>query len=438
MIRPVFLNPLLYGVCEVPIVNEDSQYFSNIYLVFGSKFNSKERLPDIDKELAKLPEFDDFKPLDIYELMINEKAKLNLPSLATFCDIVQCAHQPLFFTTKSILLLFRFIVSIQQFSDFPRSIERPIKNITEQGLTEALEDLDESAFWFQCFSMKYLGVENVEIRKKKNNSPLYMLLSSPSVILSPTQSDARKALQESLSLINTTTDAKIRSQMLYILKNADVSAEISNLSKEISTVDRLLAEISERAKRLNILGRTLSELTILSNHSGVKISIAAGLAADFISYANEHQSGPMMEKITALADSYLGSSTEFLEKYLLMMFALTIKPSTKNVVKKHEYQVNDDVVSELRKMVSRPLNITAVLPRVMMLAKDVSTILVYGMMNGIEIPVLRCYSPPFIENPASLAKSISDFMNELSPTVKNKIFDDKELQAIDVFLMTFL
>ncbi|EAX90310.1 hypothetical protein TVAG_446100 [Trichomonas vaginalis G3] len=438
LIKPVFINLLLYGVCEIPMANEDAQYFSNIYQVFESKFKSKERLPEIDKELQQMQEFQSFNPFVVIDLINESKAKQKLPSLASFCDIVQCAHQPIFFTTKSLLILYRFIVSIQQFSDFPKSIERPIKNITEQTLDDALEDIDELPFWFPCYSMKYLGIDNIEIKKKKNNSSLYKLFSSPSIILNPNQNDVKKALQESLNLINTTTESKIKSEMLYILKNTDVTTEISNLRKEIKDVQKLLTDRKERSKLLNLFSRELSELTQLTSHSGVKIAIASSLFAEFMVYSNNHQQVAIFDKVIGLVDSFLGPASEFLGKYLLMQFTLMIKPSSKIQKKKYIKPDTDDVETELRSMVSPPINVSGILPKVLLLSKDVSTILMYGMMNGIEIPVMKCYSPPFIENPAAIAKTINEFMNDLSPEVRNKIFDERELQAIEVFLLTFL
>ena len=444
LLRPIFMNPILYGVSSLPITSEDMNWFRNIYCVFAEKIGSElEEQNYVSAPLREYKESYDFDPYSVLEEITGNKASYPLPSLQSFCDVVQCAHQPLLFTTKTVLVLYRFICSLQNNTELPSSIKRPINQIVTENLDAQMEQIEEMPFWFQCFSMSYLGVGNIVIKKKKKQSPLYRLFADSRVIFNPNQYDTKEALDEGLKMIGSETDPSLRTQMLWILKKTkNFDEERDKLAEEMDNAAAVLDEKRERAKSLNIFSRILTELIQAAGHPGTRITLASLVINDYFKLCSSKHSESKNINFISLSlitvKEYLGSAFNVLGKYLLATAILLLKPHAKQIMQPMPIdKTEDDETRELRSIVKRPLNVSALLPNIMQLAKDVSTILEYGMMNGIERPVYRCYAEPFVEMPNKLSAEISLFMKSLPSEVKQLLFTEKDLQAIDAFILSF-
>ena len=482
LLKPIFTHPILYGLTDLPFVEDDVRSFDNIFDVYSTYFDkcfsnkpessasapsSNNIFEDTDKlnsypidnekkpqeilskpkfEISvKLAEFEEFQSFDPFEYIMEpikeNRASYPLPSLQNFCDIVQCAHQPLLFTTKTILILFRFICSIQHSFDFPKSIDRPIRQIIEQTLDSQLNEVGEMAFWFQCFSMSYLGIDNVSIKKKKKASPLYIILSNPAVVLNPLQHKAKESLAESLKFIGSKTETSLRTELLWILRKTEsFDAEISKLSEEIDNVSLIIDEKRERSKDLNIFARSLSELIESCEYNGIPLAISTTLFKDyFTKFFQKSSSENVLSYCLSNIQQYLGNAFSLLGKPMLQLFVLLFKPNAKHEQPPFNNDDNgDETIQTLRNIVKRPLNLSAQLPQIMQLANDISTIIYYSQMNTIEGSIGACYSEPFVENPKQLAMNVKQFIEDLDYDVRKMLFTDREIQALEAFVMSFI
>lgn len=250
-------------------------------------------------------------------------------------------------------------------------------------------------------------------------------------------------MDEGLKMIGSETDPSLRTQMLWILKKTkNFDEERDKLAEEMDNAAAVLDEKRERAKSLNIFSRILTELIQATQHPGTRITLASLVINDYFKLCSSKHSESKNINIISLSlitvKEYLGPAFNVLGKYLLANAILLLKPHAKQIMQPMPIdRTEDDETRELRSIVKRPLNVSALLPNIMQLAKDVSTILEYGMMNGIERPVYRCYAEPFVEMPNKLSAEISLFMKDLPSEVKQLLFTEKDLQAIDAFILSF-
>ena len=135
---------------------------------------------------------------------------------------------------------------------------------------------------------------------------------------------------------------------------------------------------------------------------------------------------------------YLGKVFPILGKYLINQYILALKPSSKSTPNPSENIFSEsEETNQLRSMVSLPLNLSSTLPKMLKIADDVSSIIFYGSINNIERPVYRCYSEPFLNNPKELSIEFSSLLNEITPEMKELLFNDDQLQALNIFILSF-
>jgi len=438
IIKPILEDPFQNDVFDIPLLIGDYENFQLVYSIFLLRLSPS--TPDFKftnffenhKHL-----FEDFDPFRIMEPILEKKASLPMPSQHTFCTLVQCAHQPLLFSTHTLLLLFRFIVSLQQATNFPKAINRPINSIFEQNLDQQLQSLPEHFFWFPCYSLQYLEIPPITFFSKIKPSPLYKLLSSPHLQISPEIISPKESLQNAMELVPLQSRPDIRAQVLWMLQEqVDLPKSVENLIEEIGSMTKLILEKRERAKQLQLYSRYLIESINYYKQEGVLMSIGYSLFPQFL---NEIKTDiDMTDKTKLLVQEILGTLFPVLGKYIVQCIIMAVSPTVKYEKPPPPVpESNDPEIRIMRNMVNRTYNLTCLLPNIIMISRDVSAILWYGKMNSIERPVKKCYSAPFLDNPSLMASRINTCLMTLAPDVLSILFSKNEIEALSAFSQSF-
>ena len=445
IIAPCMSNPILASTCDVMLPEQDFAGFNIVYTIFELKFGRECKNEDPRlKQLESMPEFQQFNPMSVLDDIVEAKARMKLPSMVEFCDIVQCAHQPLLFTTHSIAVLFRFVASLQHTGKelLPKSIDRSISTVFQNSLADQLEVLPDLLFWFPCFSLTYLKVAPPVFAKEHTQSPIYRLLSSPHIQIEPGRDKLLEAIDDAKTYVNAMTHPELKTEVQWILYTNQGNEEklMSGVLEEISKKAVLLEQKRNRAIRLDIYAKSLDDQA--SNlPRGPARSMALSLFPAFREqYPGEMVSLDYINSAVQRVCEFTGKAYNTIGRHLIELIMVHAFPSWKRESGPPQDAVEkagDPTIDTLRSMITRPMECSSYFSTAQRLAKDLMFLLAYGDIAGVPNPLKSIYQPPFYKSVEKLALEIQNVCDGTPPECLKLVLTPDEIKALSAFVATF-
>jgi hypothetical protein len=442
VLRPCLVTPLLSSVSDVVLIDADCNEFRHVYTVFQAKFGYF-ALPDeeIVNSVKACPEFESFNPMSIVDLILEGKAKAELPSLQSFCHLVQCAHQPLLMTTHQLVVLIRFVASLQHTALLPKSIDRSIQAVFQNALADQLEVVGDELFWFPCFSLTYLKVTATTFSSPSKTSPLYRLLSSPYLHVRESPPGIFAALDEAKACINITTHPDLRTELQWLTSTGQDEAKLAvDIEREITRKQEELAATRERSLQLSAYSKSLHQAI-----GGVPTGPAMALAVVLFPAFRSHFPGDVLtneafETAKEKAMEFCGSSFPILGKSLLESLVASGSPCWK-ATHRNAFCLRDSkldaVESVLWSLISKPLVCSSYYSVAVRLSRDIRVLQEYGVIAGVTDPVKRAYATHFFADARALAFQIANFVTSAPSEVLTLLIAKDELAALKSFIRLF-
>lgn len=443
ILAPCLNHPILSSVCDIMLADQDISGFNFVYAIFERKFG---RIPVDDdprmKDLDDNPEFQAFDPMSVMELIVASKAQMKLPSMKEFCDIVQCAHQPLLFTTHGVAVLFRFVASLQHMGEgiLPKSIDRSISTVFQNSLADQLEVLPDLLFWFPCFSLTYLKIEPPVFEKEHTPSPIYRLLSSPYIQIDARRGNLLEAIDDARTYVNGMTHPDLKTEVQWVLYTNKGNAEklTDDVLAEIEQKAAALEQKRNRAIRLDIYAKSLDDQA--SNlPKGPARSMALSLFEEFRKrYPGEIMSADYINMALQWVREFTGKAFHTVGPHLLEIIMVHVSPSWKRDARRKSRDTIEGVdTNVLRSMVTKPMDCSSYFSTAHKLAKDLMFLNAYGEIAGVGNSLREVYQPPFCCGAEKLALQIQNILHGTPSECLNLVMTQSEIEALDVFVRTF-
>ena len=431
--------PLLY-ISDIPILPADFQNFYDIFSIFKIKLypNENEKISlKLSQEILDSDSFKLFDPMIIKNKILENSCKGKLPSLQDFCNIVQCAHQPLLMSTHHLSLLFRFVASLQHLANLPQAIDRSIIQVFTNSLADQLEILDDEFFWFPCFSLKYMNIKSTTFEKQMSLSPIYRLLSNHNLHLRTDEEDFEKAILDAEKTTNLTTHPEIRTEICwlhYSVKN--LNSLIAPLREEMEKKKNEIQQHRIRSNKLNKFARTLESMINALPSSNPKMALGFALSSLF---DNIKQRDFIESGIQQIQD-YCGVSFQTVGKYIVEAIILKYSPNVKTKYtpedkKVIQYSEGDSGV--LQRLTRPPLITSSLIPQALRLAQDCITIMKYASDARIGNSIATCFKEPFDPNPKITAQIIDNCLSYFPESMLEYVFTKEEHAALISFYAVF-
>lgn len=465
-LQPFFSNPILNNVSDVLLPKDDYSLFYNVYLVIQMKLpnleiqneliqkneqNFESVLKTINQNLDS--KFDPFSI--IFDDILKKKAALKYPLLRQFCEIVQCAHQPILITTYSLILLFRFVASLQHTAMIPKSIDRSISNVFQDALADHLENMPDFNFWFPCYSLTYMNIPEISLIEQPPPSSLYRLLSSRELLISPSDLDFNTAILNAERATNSTTHPQLRTEIHWFVQNdgkrpsaeilAEISSEISRKQKECTQKrQRSLAlikftKILEMQKRMAMQDQSLSALCEEILHRYTKENKINIRTNDFI------------ENSVKIINEIAGKSGKLFSPYLAASLLIDLTPCVKYIItnndendkngsqlKDGKSEKNIENINLLRSLVSKPLIASSLYSTAVKLIPDLNVLKNIAEINSIENPFQLTYSESFcLQKPINLAANFENLILSLPHQLLLLAFSEDDIKILHEFNVSY-
>jgi hypothetical protein len=424
-----FANPVLAEAVDFLVPESDWKDFHFVYDVFRAKLGFLTVAGDpFLQPVTELPEFTAFEPAAILADIRAGSAALELPSLQHFCDIVQCAHQPLLLTTHYIAVLFRFVASLQSTGSLPKSIDRVLHTIFQNMIADTLETLPDDLFWFPCFLLTYLKVPPTTFLSASKTSPLYRLLSSPYLRISDDSADLFTALDGAKSYVNVVTHPEIKTELQWLLAtNDDMSALISNIGDEIGRKRRELDAKRQRGIQLNAFAKLIEGQ--FSRPGGPGRSLACA-------FKNAFQcDGELLLKVKEFCGpAFDVIGPRVLEAALLQGFQAR-KHWTSN--EPSEGAERDSEVEALQGILSKPIICSSFFSTISRLGKDLVLLNEFAGLLGVKDAIRKTYRSPFFGDAKALAFQIARITAAVPEPVLEIAVGREPLEQLKQFVQTF-
>ena len=440
LIAPLFYDPILSSVSDVSLPYEDYKNFSSIYTVFRAKFAA---CSDQEKPLAEgilsVPEFASFNPIGTIKKCIYEKkASMKLPSLQHFCDIVQCAHQPIIMTTHYLALLFKFAECLQSAKVLPKSLERPLGTIVQESIADQLENLPDHLFWFPCFALNYVNVPPVSFIKESKTTPLYKLLSSTFLRISPYDTDFINALENAGDAATLTTHPDLRTEVQWLLKNKSLDSFL-HITEEISIKQEEIDKKRKRSLDLLSLAQIFME-KYAEIPNGAQRALAMSLLPDFETYSNNKiQSSHFMINIKQRIKDFSGNAFPIIGSYIAEAILVEVTPRVreKNEHYRQSFTSEDELSNNLKQLVTQITLTSSLYSIAAKLIPVFKAINEYGELVVIDNAIELAFSSHFLPNVVKLASDILSLLIPLPTELLALVFTDQERELLKLFTNTF-
>jgi len=429
IIKPFFDYPVLYNVCDLPILKSDYNFFSSIYNVFRAKLFEEANL------FQSCNGYNEFSPFSIINLFFEGIPSMVLPSLKDFCTVVQCAHQPLLMTTLNLSLLFRFVASLQHTSLLPSSIDKSISTVFQQALTDQLERLPDNFFWFPCFSLRYLNITSTCFYPTRNRSSMYRLLSSPYIKIPQKEVNFKNALKVSLQSCSIISHPDLRTQIQWIIDHDPDSNEIyTSLKQEIHAIDDEMKIKESRHCSLNsLIHFLLISIDSIPTYSPI-MSLGDKLyeSDESLNKFNSIQSSENFNKSLEIIRLKYKSSYDLIGPFMVSKLLLINSPSIKS---QPPYKLAPIENVALNSLIRAPLMTSSILPQSIQLSQDCHAIIQYGLQEKINSPLKICFQNS--TDYEALSRSIDEFILCNSTSVLSSVFSEEEIESLRSFVSVF-
>lgn len=426
--------PLLY-VTEIPIPEVDWKDFYDVFRVFKISFGCEENIDEsFVKSIKEQESFKDFDPMSILGKIEEKAAKGKLPSLQDFCNIVQCAHQPLLMTTHHLSLLFRFVASLQHLARLPQAIDRSIALVFTNSLADQLEVLDDEFFWFPCFSLKYMNIKSTTFEKQMSLSPIYRLLSNHDLHIRVDEDDFGKAISDAEEATNIATHPEIRTEINWLKYSVqDLNGLVPQLKEEMEKKKNEINQHRIRAKRLNIFARTLEAMIVGIPTKNPKIAIGFALAAKFAGIKQRQFVETGLDAIKNLCGSSYNTVGPYIATSLVMKFSPNVKSIERPALVYGEGQSG-----ELQRLTRQPIITSSLIPDAIRFAQDCITVMKYANDAHIGNSIATCFKAPLIESPDMLAQNLSNCLSFFPHEMLEFVFTKEEHAALISFFAAYM
>ena len=430
--------PLLY-ISDIPILPVDFENFYDIFEIFKLKLYGKQQNSKFNLSEGSLESdlFKSFDPMIIKTKILENACKGQLPSLQDFCNVVQCAHQPLLMSTHHLSLLFRFVASLQHLAHLPQAIDRSIIQVFTNSLADQLEILDDEFFWFPCFSLKYMNIKSTTFEKQMSLSPIYRLLANHNLHLRTDEEDFEKAILDAEKTTNLTTHPEIRTEICWLHYSVkDLNSLITPLKAEMEKKKNEIQQHRIRSNKLNIFARTLEAMINAIPSSNPKMAFGFALSSLF----DEIKQRDFIESGIQQIQDYCGVSFQTVGKYIVEAIILKYSPNVKTKYtpeEKSEIVYSEGVSGELQRLTRPPLITSSLIPQALRLAQDCITIMKYASDARIGNSIATCFKEPFDPNPKITAQIIDNCLSYFPESMLEYVFTKEEHAALISFYAVF-
>lgn len=440
LIQQFLKSPILY-VAKRLVPLTDAINFYDIYTVFLVKFGKTENLnKELVESIQNDPLFAQFDPMSIIPDTKSQIATGTLPSLQEFCNIVQCAHQPLLMTTHSLALLFRFVASLQHMAALPKSIDRSIDSVFQQALADKLEDYNDYFFWFPCYSLTYMNINATKFEKSMLLSPIYRLLSNRDLHLFATCTDFYDAFSKAEETTVSAFHPQLSTEIHWLLHSQGESLrEIQpKLEEEIKKKWEEIKDRRKRVDRLCTMNYTLDAINQSLPSENPMMSIGIQL---FERFQKIHDIMPraFIEVAVQKINEMCGPSFNAFGKYIAIGLVMSLSPNVKSEIipdntKPKEYA--EGAVGEMQKLVRPSIITSSLIPDAIRLAQDCTTVLKYSSEQHIENALVRCFAPPFIPNPSMISQNLNNCLSFFPDDLQDYVFNKEERSSLRAFFIS--
>lgn len=462
-LQPFFKEPILMNVSDVLLPKADYALFYNVYLVFNVRLpklksqNEGSLYPNIkpkNEAVMKIINHNldsDFDPFSIiFEDILNKKAELKYPSLREFCEIVQCAHQPLLITTYSLSLLFRFVASLQHTAMIPKSIDRSISNVFQDALAERLEEMQDYNFWFPCYSLTYMNIPEIALIEQPPPSSLYRLLSSPNLYISQSDYDFNTAILNAELATNPTTHPELKTEISWFVKNNKDQSNAEILKRIRTEIENKQKECYQKRQRSLKLIKFTKILESQRKTAMQDRSLSALCMKIFHRYTRENKINirinDFIDNSFKTIKEIAGKSEKLFSPHLAATLILDLTPCVKFISSGSEESEKADIrlkegdanydanVSLLRSMVSKPLLASSLYSTAVKLIPDLIVLKEIAEINSIHDPFQKTYSESFcLQKPVNLAANFENLILTLPNSLLLLAFSSDEIKILHEF-----
>ncbi|KAH0795928.1 hypothetical protein GPJ56_000176 [Histomonas meleagridis] len=438
IIRPCLDNPLLASVSDIMLPINDYSQFSKLYIPFELKFNCCEEKSPLVEEIQKLQEFSQFQPMSVMDDINAQKASQELLTLEEFCQIVQCAHQPLLMSTHHLSLLFRFVASLQHTGFLPSSISRSISNVSQQALPDKLEVLPNQYFWFPCYSLTYLSISSIKFSSESKTIPIYKLLSNENFRVNPNELDFNKALEKATYATPINSHPEIKMEYKWLCENYKQDFTLS-LAEEISKKQKEIEKKRKRSLALSSFTKFLEDeksSILFGQYQALSIAIFPQFAGR---YPEKINSNAFLTKLLDRAEEFCGKSFELIAPYFIASFLIETTQWIKAIPSNEKEEEIDEEIREIQKCISKPFQVSSFLPIGQSLAKDLMFLDEYAKLSNMNFEELvkKVYVPPFSSKTADLAGQISLGLLSLPTKLLSFVLSNDELSLLKRFVSIY-
>lgn len=474
-LQPFFSNPILNNVSDVLLPKDDYALFYNLYLVI------KMRLPILEGHNESILQVTDqsfnsrsktrkesfvqiinqnvdskFDPFSIiFDDILKKKASLKYPLLSHFCEIVQCAHQPILITTYSLILLFRFVASLQHTAMIPKSIDRSISNVFQDALADHLENMPDFNFWFPCYSLTYMNIPEISLIEQPPPSSLYRLLSSPELHISPSDSDFKTAIQNAELATNSVSHPQLRTEIHWFVQNNEKRESLDILTEIKQEIEKKEEECSKKRQRSLSLIKFARILEMQKKTAMQDLSLSALCVKIFHRYMKKNKinirTNDFIENSVNIIKQISGKSEKLFSPYLAASLILDLTPCVKYIISngdendklnskilKGDEKDEDDNITLLRSMVSKPLMASSLYSTAVKLIPDLFVLKDIAEIKSVEDPFQLTYSESFcLQKPVNMAANFENLILSLPHQLLLLAFSEDDIKILHEFNVSY-
>lgn len=469
-LQPFFSYPILNNISDVVLPKDDYILFYNIYLIIKMKLpilktqeESESRVIETDfnsnmkmknESILKIikgnldSKFDPFSV--IFDDILKKRAALKYPLLRQFCEIVQCAHQPILITTYSLILLFRFVASLQHTAMIPKSIDRSISNVFQDALADHLENMPDFNFWFPCYSLTYMNIPKITLIEQNSPSSLYRLLSSPELQISPSDIDFNTAIINAELATNSITHPQLRTEIHWFVQN-DGSRKSDDILSEInSEIERKQKECTEKRKRSLSLIKFTKILEKQKRTEMSDMSLSALCEKILHRYTKKNKinirTNDFIENSLKIIKEISGNSEKLFSPHLAEALIVDLTPCVKYIIDMNDENCDsnsqlkneNENINLLRSLVSKPLLASSLYSTAVKLIPDLIVLKNMAEIISIENPFKLTYSESFcLQKPTNLAANFENLILSLPQQLLSLAFSEDDIKILHEFNVSY-